>query len=221
MHLSRRSFNLLALPLACWLFAATPSAAQAEAEPSRGWLSDAAAAFGNGFGGALDRAGATLRTAWSFVLPEAPFDYVPERLGESDLAFIAMMQAAGLSLTEIEAGGGLLPDVRYRFVASREPSAADYARAARALTLHKSSYSGLRATCMRSHGRAHTHTRAHTHIHTHTHTRSCSTGLRTAVSGADHVGRVFAVRVPGHAGCGGGCGQHTPLAAQAASLGVL
>jgi hypothetical protein len=83
------------------------------------------------------------------VLPEAPFDFVPERLGESDLAFIAMMQAAGLSLTEIEAGGGLLPDVRYRFVASREPSAADYARAARALTLHKSSYSGLRAIAHR------------------------------------------------------------------------
>ena len=33
MHLSRRSLNLLALPLACWLFAATPSAAQAEATP--------------------------------------------------------------------------------------------------------------------------------------------------------------------------------------------
>jgi hypothetical protein len=131
------------------LFAATPSAAQAEAEPSRGWLSDAATAVSNGFGSALDGASATLRTAWSFVLPEAPFDFVPERLGESDLAFIAMMQAAGLSLTEIEAGGGLLPDVRYRFVASREPSAADYARAARALTLHKSSYSGLRAIAHR------------------------------------------------------------------------
>jgi hypothetical protein len=84
----------LALPLACWLFAATPSAAQAEAEPSRGWLSDAATAVSNGFGSALDGASATLRTAWSFVLPEAPFDFVPERLGESDLAFIAMMQAA-------------------------------------------------------------------------------------------------------------------------------
>lgn len=112
MHLSRRSLNLLALPLACWLFAATPSAAQAEAEPSRGWLSDAATAVSNGFGSALDGASATLRSAWSFVLPEAPFDFVPERLGESDLAFIAMMQAAGLSLTEIEAGGGLLPEIK-------------------------------------------------------------------------------------------------------------
>ena len=111
MHLSRRSLNLLALPLACWLFASTPSAAKAEAEPSRGWLSDATAAVSNGFGSALDKAGATLRTAWSFVLPEAPFEFVPERLGEGDLAFIAMMQAVGLSLTEIEAGGGLLPDV--------------------------------------------------------------------------------------------------------------
>ena len=149
MHLSRRSLNLLALPLACWLFASTPSTAKAEAEPSRGWLSDATAAVSTGFGSALDRAGATLRTAWSFVLPEAPFEFVPERLGEGDLAFIAMMQAVGLSLTEIEAGGGLLPDVRYRFVASREPSAADYTRAARALSLHKSSYSGLRAIAHR------------------------------------------------------------------------
>ena len=108
MHLSRRSLNLLALPLACWLFAATPSAAQAEAEPSRGWLSDAATAVSNGFGSALDGASATLRTAWSFVLPEAPFEFVPERVAEGDLAFIAMMKAAGPSLTETEARGEVL-----------------------------------------------------------------------------------------------------------------
>jgi hypothetical protein len=149
MQPSRQPLRLLALPLAGWLLAATPAVAQTEAAPTRSWLSDATAVAGSAFGAALDGAGAALRTAGSFVLPEAPFDFVPERLRESDLAFIAMMQTAGLSLAEIEAGGGLLPDVRYRFVAAREPSAADYARAARALVLHESRYSGLRAFAQR------------------------------------------------------------------------
>lgn len=145
MMTARRSATACRLALVGLLFSAAPALAEAEPAAYQRWLSGAATVLQD----AVSGAGGVLRTAGSFVLPEAPFDFVPERLQESDLAFIAMMQSAGLSLSEIEAGGALLPDVRYRFVASREPSAADFARAHRALVLHEARYSGIRAAAQR------------------------------------------------------------------------
>lgn len=141
-HLIPRVIGTTALAT---LLALSPAGAHAQTEAPRSWLATAAATMGD----VIDGAGAALRGAGSFVLPEAPFDFVPERLQESDLAFIAMMQSIGLTLSEIEAGGTLLPDVRYRFLASREPSEGDFARAQRAVALHQARYSGLRAIAQR------------------------------------------------------------------------
>jgi hypothetical protein len=98
---------------------------------------------------ALEGAAGVIDTIWngaaSLLLPEAPFDYLPERLSESDLAFVALMEAAGLTFAEIRTGGGLLPDATYRFIASREPSAVELERVRRQLATHRARYSGLRA----------------------------------------------------------------------------
>lgn len=148
----KRRTRLSAL-LAAWLALAPPVAAQVAAQPAgalagdppRGWLDTTTAALGD----AASSVGATLRTAGSFLLPEAPFDFMPQLLQESDLAFIAMMQSIGLTLAQIETGGSPLAEVRYRFIAAREPSAADYARVRRGLALHERRHAGLRAVAQR------------------------------------------------------------------------
>lgn len=90
-------------------------------------------------------AAALWRGGTSFVLPEAPFQYLPERLDEADLAFVATMESLGLTLSEIQTGGGILAAVSYRFVAAREPSLVDIARATRQLAAHRARFGGLRA----------------------------------------------------------------------------
>lgn len=115
------------------------------ADPAPGWLSR----MGEGLLSAADEARNAASAVWSdavsLILPEAPFSYLPERLGESDLAFVAAMEDAGLTLAEIRAGGGLLPSVAYRFTASREASVAELQRAQRQLAAHRGRYGGLRA----------------------------------------------------------------------------
>lgn len=99
--------------------------------------------------GALETTGQALAAAWrfttSFVLPEAPFHYLPEQMSEGDLSFIGAMEIAGLTFVEMRTGGGLLPDASYRFVASREPTAHDLQRAWRHLNLHRERFGDLRA----------------------------------------------------------------------------
>jgi hypothetical protein len=141
----------IALAMALALVAA-PAAAQvspaalppADAEP-RGWLGWSLDVAGGALGAVGGAVGYVWSTAVSFVLPEAPFDYIPERLSEGSLAFVGVMEAAGFQLADIQTGGGFLPFARYRFVLSREPSATDIARARRALALHQERFGGITA----------------------------------------------------------------------------
>lgn len=130
--------------LAIGLIAAAP-AQPAGAMEMPGWaqrLSAYPAALMEGAAGVID---SIWNGAASLLLPEAPFDYLPERLSEADLAFVALMEAAGLTFAEIRTGGGLLPDATYRFIASREPSAVELERVRRQLAAHRARYAGLRA----------------------------------------------------------------------------
>jgi len=137
---------LLAAPAAAPAFAQVSPAAlpPADQEP-RGWFGWSLDVAGSALGAVGGAVGYVWGTAVSFVLPEAPFDYIPERLSESSLAFIGVMESAGFQLADIQTGGGILPFVRYRFVLSREPSSADIARARRALALHQERYGGITA----------------------------------------------------------------------------
>ncbi len=132
----------VALALGLGMLGPAPRAAAVELPPwMQRWTAYPAAL--------AESAGSVADAVWngvaSLVLPEAPFDYLPERFSESDLAFVALMESAGLTFAEIRTGGGLLPDATYRFVASREPSSVDLERVRRQLALHRTRYSGLRA----------------------------------------------------------------------------
>jgi hypothetical protein len=83
-----------------------------------------------------------------FVDPD-PFDYLPEQLSERGRMFLALMEAAGYRLAEIDAGEGLLGDVTYRFKLQRAPSAGDLERVRRGLAEHESRFSGATARAER------------------------------------------------------------------------
>ncbi len=141
----------IAVALALALFAApawaqvSPAALPPADQEPRGWFGWSLDMAGSAVGAVGGAVGYVWSTAASFVLPEAPFDYIPERLSEGSLAFIGVMEAAGFQLADIQTGGGFLPFARYRFVLSREPSPADIARARRALAQHEERFGGITA----------------------------------------------------------------------------
>jgi hypothetical protein len=138
----RRIAAIVALAAGAALLGPAPQARAVEWPDWVQRLSTYPAALAESAGGAVD---AVWNGAASLLLPESPFDYLPERLSEADLAFVAMMESAGLTFAEIRTGGGLLPDATYRFVASREPSAVDLERVRRQLAQHRTRHGGLRA----------------------------------------------------------------------------
>jgi hypothetical protein len=83
-----------------------------------------------------------------FATPD-PFDYLPEQMTERDQRFLALMDAAGYPLAEIEIDGGLVGDVSYRFAQGREPSAADLEVVRRGLAEHAALYGGALAAAER------------------------------------------------------------------------
>lgn len=67
------------------------------------------------------------------------------RLEESDLAFVAALETAGLTLIEIRPSASMLHRDAFRFVASRLPSTQDLDRARLQLSTHRERHGGLRA----------------------------------------------------------------------------
>jgi hypothetical protein len=88
-------------------------------------------------GGALKSVGAEAASAWSAIAgvttPSQPSGALPDQIGEDDRQFFAVFDAVGLQLSEIKFGGTVVSYSSYRFVATRQPSAADLERAERKL----------------------------------------------------------------------------------------
>jgi hypothetical protein len=78
-----------------------------------------------------------------------PYDYLPEQLSERDRMFLALMEAAGYGLAEIDIGEGVLGEVTYRFNMQRAPSAGDLERVRRGLAAHEERTSGATARAQR------------------------------------------------------------------------
>ncbi len=113
------------------------------------WLDRSLSVAGIIASGTRDTAVAIWHAAASFVLPAAPFDHMPDRASAQEVAFIGVMEEAGYQLAGVTTGGGLLPEVSYRFVLVREPTEDSAARAARAMERHQETHSGPVAIAQR------------------------------------------------------------------------
>src|SRR5262245_45586438 len=105
------------LTLAAWLLLAFPAGA-AESDASGGAPGMAASAWG--------AVVAAMNQGWTavtsrFGTPD-PFGYLPEQLPPRDQSFLALMDAAGYRLAQVDTAGSLLARVRYRFVQERAAS---------------------------------------------------------------------------------------------------
>jgi hypothetical protein len=91
--------------------------------------------------GALYSVSTGAATAWNTVAgyarPSQPSGALPDQIGEDDRRFFAVLDAVGLQLSEIKVGGTMVTYNSYRFVAMRQPSAADLERADRALSVYR------------------------------------------------------------------------------------
>ena len=127
-------------------------AAPGPSEPS--WLEQSAATIG----GAMKSLGDGTASLWSAVTgvatPSEPFQSLPAMLSDDDRKFFAVLDAAGLQLSEIKVGGSMLSPTTYRLVAAREPSTADLQRAEQMLSDYRASDSGLRAAAKQRIARA-------------------------------------------------------------------
>jgi len=135
----------LAAAIALGMLAATPRTADAQIpglETTKEWA-------GAAWDAVSGVAGSVWHRAATYVLPEAPLDWLPERMSDRDLAFVAAMQAAGYRLATAETGGGLLPNVSYRFVLDREPTPPDIERARVLLEDHRSRFWSMGAMAQR------------------------------------------------------------------------
>ena len=94
-------------------------------------------------------ASGAIATVGGLFAASDPFDYLPEQLPERGRMFLALMEAAGYRLAEIDAGEGLLGEVTYRFKLQRRPSAGDLERVRRGLAEHESRFSGATARAER------------------------------------------------------------------------
>jgi len=130
---------------------ATPAAPES-AETS--WLTQSATAVGD----ALKSLGADAASVWSSVTGVAtssqPFESLPPMLSDDDRTFFAVLDAAGLQLSEIKVGGTMLSSTTYRLVAAREPSAADLEHAEQMLSDYRATSGGLRAAAKQRIARA-------------------------------------------------------------------
>jgi len=139
-----------ALVLALVLAASALTAPTARAQEAKPWTDTALEWTSDAVSAVVGIAGSALSRAATYVLPEAPFDWLPEQMSERERDFVAAMQALGYRLAGAETGGGLLPSVQYRFVLEREPTPADVERARASLEQHRARYWGINATGQRS-----------------------------------------------------------------------
>ena len=142
--------------LVCAVLAAAPVAARAadSAAPVPG--SSAAAANTDGgswllrpvwaIGGAVKSIGSGAASVWGAVAglttPFRPSEALPDQIGDDDRRFFAVLNGVGLELGEIKVEGSLISYSSYRFVATRQPSAADLERAERKLVAYRANSGG-------------------------------------------------------------------------------
>ena len=142
-----RAFVLL---VASFLAASTAAPGTAVAQESRPWIDSGFVWTSEALGTMAEMAGSAWNRAATNVLPEAPFDWLPEHMGDRDRDFLAAMQAAGYQLAAGETGGGLLPTVHYRFVLEREPTPVDIERTRTLLEEHRARHWGVKAMGQRA-----------------------------------------------------------------------
>lgn len=137
------------LAAAATIAAALGGVSPAAAAPGASWIDGTLSWMSGTWHTIGEVAGAAWSRAATYVLPEAPLDWLPDRMSERDRAFLAAMQAAGYRLATAETGGGLLPTVQYRFVLDREPTPPDIERTRRMLEDHGDRFWGLSAMSQR------------------------------------------------------------------------
>lgn len=125
-----------------------PNDAPTPAQPSgdgASWLPDMAREARE----AAKSAGDTISTWWNeattLVTPNGPTAYLPSQISEDDKQFFAVLGAAGLTLKEVTVGKGVVPAANYHFVASRDPTSTDLARAEDLLRAYRQASDGMRA----------------------------------------------------------------------------
>jgi hypothetical protein len=93
--------------------------------------------------------GGALGSLWNDVTtritPAGPTDHLPGQMAEEDRQFFAILEAIGLKLKEVSVGKGLLASANYRFVADREPTDADIAKAEGLLRAYRDAQDGIRS----------------------------------------------------------------------------
>jgi len=77
------------------------------------------------------------------MAPGSPTDYLPTQISDEDKRFFAILEAIGLELKGVTVSKGVIPSANYRFVASREPTDTDIARAEDLLRLYRESADGM------------------------------------------------------------------------------
>lgn len=93
-------------------------------------------------GGAL---GSLWNDVTSRIAPASPTDYLPGQMPEEDRQFFAILEAIGLKLREVSVSKGMVPSANYRFVADREPTDTDIAKAEGLLRAYRETQDGMRA----------------------------------------------------------------------------
>ncbi len=112
-------------------------------EPS--WLPDVARQAGE----MAKSAGNTLNEWWNsattFISPTGPTSFLPGQISDDDKQFFAILGAVGLTLKEVTVGKGVVPEANYHFVATRDPTEADFAKAENLLRAYRDASDGMRA----------------------------------------------------------------------------
>lgn len=84
-------------------------------------------------GDAAKAVGSAIGSLWNDmtgkIAPGSPTDYLPGQINEEDKRFFAILETIGLRLREVTVSKGLIPSANYRFVAEREPTDTDIAKA--------------------------------------------------------------------------------------------
>jgi hypothetical protein len=137
------------LALLAALLAAAPARAQDASRlpelPSADQIAKSAEELAKSAADAAKSAAGTIGGLWNDAVGGLGPAGTPAQLSDEDKRFFAILETAGLRLTEFEIGKGVAPTSTYRFVAANDPTDAALAKAEALWRAYRDGADGMRA----------------------------------------------------------------------------
>jgi len=149
-HISRRFPRAVAAGMisACLLSTGVGAQTQSDAPPtpSQGYTAEGLVRSAEEAAQSVGKAiGSMLGDVAGMITPGAPTDHLPAQISDEDKQFFAVLEAIGLRLKNVNVSKGLLGGATYQFVAEKEPSDQDIAKAEALLRAYRDAATGLRS----------------------------------------------------------------------------